>query len=327
VKRISFALLVLLISCVSCSSAHRQTEGDRSLKDIGTGAVWTPDSSFRERVVERCSSPDVQDFGECFVSVMKASKASPQALAFTRRIGNTGYLRSFRETGVVDIASVAYPFRANENYGCYLVNGDPPLVDIDDFDLTKKIDLTKDKEYGEIAFGFPKAEIYPGDRWGADCVADETSKERQRYLVTYRLLNGCHACELLASVRVAFDFDSTGKFLGTELLGVDAVMRVFSDAERPVNVTMGRKFAFVLESNRTTGYRWERAGAADAAVVKFIETEYREPDAGLVGAGGKEVLTFEAVGKGSAEISLKYVRPWEKNVPPAKTVTFRVNVE
>ena len=327
-KGILFALVLLLIPCLSCAPARRNTEGEKDIQGIGPAAVWSPDNSFRERVVDRCSSPKIQDFGECFVSVMTDSKASPQALAFARRVGNTGYLRGFRETGAVDIAYVAYPFRANENYGCLLVNGDPSVVDVDDPDIIKKIDLTTDKQYEEIVFGFPRVELWPGDRWEADCaIPGSTQDGRQRFLVMYRLLNGCHACELLGSARVAFDFDSAGKFRGTELLGVEGGVRVVSDPEKPVKVTVGRKFAIVLQSNRTTGYRWERAGSADAIVVKFIGTEYRETEAGLVGAGGKEVWTFEAVGKGATEISLKYVRPWEKDVPPSKNVTFKVNVE
>jgi predicted secreted protein len=327
-KGILFALVILLVSCLSCTSARRQTEGEKEPQGIGPAAVWDPDNSFRERVVDRCSSPKIQDFGECFVSVMTDSKASPQALAFARRIGNTGYLRGFRKTGAVDIAYVAYPFRANENYGCLLVNGDPSVVDVDDLGIIEKIDLTADKQYEEIAFGFPRVELWPGDRWEADCAIPGSTRDgRQRFLVMYRLLNGCHACELLGSARVAFDFDSAGKFRGTELLGIEGAVRVVSDPEKPVKVTVGRKFFIVLQSNRTTGYRWEISSAGNAAVVKSVGAEYTPPDTKLVGAGGKEIWTFEAVGKGITEISLKYVRPWEKDVPPAKSVTFKLNVE
>ena len=327
-KGMLFALVLLLVSCLSCTSARRQTEGEKYLQGIGPAAVWNPDNSFRERVVDRCSSPAVQDFGECFVSVMTDSKASPQATAFARRIGNTGYLRGFRETGVVDIAYVHYPFRANENYGCFLVNGDPSIVDIDDPDITEKIDLTTDKEYEGIVSGFPGAELWPGDRREADCVIPGSVQDRgQRFVTMFRFLNGCHACEFLGSARVAFDFDNAGKFLGTELLGIEGAVRVVSDPEKPVNVTAGLKFAIVLESNRTTGYRWERSASENATVVKLRGAEYREPGTGRAGAGGREVWTFEAVAKGATEISLKYVRPWEKDVPPARSVTFKVNVE
>lgn len=323
-----FLLVLLLVFCFSCRSAPKQTVESRVPKDIGPGAVWNPDRSFREKVVEQCSSPAVQDFGECFISVMRDSKAPEEAVAFAQRIGNTGYMRGFREAGLVDIAYVAYPFRANENNGCYLVDGAPPVIDVDDFEITRKIELSRDGFYQEIASGFPKVELWPGDRWSPDCIVPGTTQDgKQRFLVTYRLLNGCHACELLGSARVAFDFDRNGTFLGTGLLGVEPAMRVFSDPGKQGEVAAGGTFVLVLESNRTTGYHWERSAPDDAAIVKFTGTEYREPETALVGAGGKEVLRFEAVGKGTTEIVLKYARPWEKDVPPAKTVTFRVRVE
>ena len=63
---------------------------------------------------------------------MKKAGASPAALAFTRRTGSQAYLRALREAGNVDVALAIYPFRANENEVWLLVNGDPPLIDVDD---------------------------------------------------------------------------------------------------------------------------------------------------------------------------------------------------
>ena len=322
-KGLLIAVVILLSSCAGTRAQYQQV-GDRS---IGPEAVWHPPASFRERVIERCSSSKVQDLGKCFVSVMNSYNAAAQATAFTERIGNTGYMRGFRESGVVDVAFVEYPFRANENFGCLLVNGEPPVIDVDNFDTVRKIDLRKDSTFSVLADAFPKIDIWPGDRWGADCIQPDTLKEGQRFVTTYRLLNGCHACEMLAFARVAFDFDASGKFLGTELMKVEAAVEVFNDPGRPVSVTIGRRFALVLESNRTTGYRWEPSGPGDPAVIKFIKAEYNEPMTGLAGAWGKEVLTFEVVGKGETEISLKYIRPWEKDLPPAKAVSFKVNVD
>lgn len=321
-RRALFTLVVLIGSCAGTWA--QSPDGGRR---IAPEAVWNPDNSFRQRVMERCSSPEVRDFGRCFVSVMKDSGASPQAVAFARLTGNTAYLRGFREAGVVDIASVEYPFRANENYGCYLVNGVPPVIDVDEYAITSKIDLAKDKGYKEILSGFPGADLWPGDRWSDKCIVAETGKSEQRFLVTYRLLNGCHACELLGLVRVAFDFDGAGRFLGTKLLGIEGGIRVFSDPGKPARVAEGRKFALVVESNPTTGYCWELSFPGKSAIVTFEESEYHAPAQGLIGAGGKETWTFKAVGEGTTEITLNYARPWEKDVPPARTVTFRVRVE
>lgn len=325
-KKLFFAFIILLCSCAGSVPVNQETKQNATPQNIGPEAVWHPDSSFRERVIERCSPPGKQDFGECFVSVMKDSGASPPALVFTKLTGNMAYLRGFRETGVVDIAYVHYPFRANENYGCFLVNGTPPLINADDYDIVQKIEMKKNKQYAGIFFAFPEAAIWPGDRFGDDCIQSDTIRGIQRFVVAYRILNGCHACELLGSAKVAFDFDVAGKFLGTELLQVEAAVKVFDDPEKPVSVAVGSKFAIVLESNRTTGYGWQYYSPGNAGIVKLLGIEYRASATKLVGSGGREVLIFEAVGKGKSEISLNYARPWEKDIPPAKSVTFKVNV-
>lgn len=306
---------------------NQETKQDTKLQDIGPEAIWQPDGSFRERVMERCSQQGKQNFEECFITVMKDSGASAPALALTKLTGNMGYLRNVRETGVVDIAYVNYPFRANENYGCFLVNGSPPLINPDDSDIVQKIEMKKNKQYAGIFLAFPEAAIWPGDRFGNDCIQPANIHGMQRFVVSYRILNSCHACELLGLAKVAFDFDGSGKFLGTELLDVEAVVKVFDDPEKPISVAVGSKFAIVLESNRTTGYGWEYYSPGDAEVIKLLGTEYRTSATELLGSGGREVLMFEAVGKGKSEISLNYARPWEKDIPPAKSVTFKVNVE
>jgi hypothetical protein len=49
----------------------------------------------------------------------------------------------------------------------------------------------------------------------------ETSPEGgQRFVFSYRALDGCHACAILAGVRVAFDFAPDGTFGGWRLLNV-----------------------------------------------------------------------------------------------------------
>ena len=44
----------------------------------------------------------------------------------------------------------------------------------------------------------------------------------QRFIFSFVLLNGCHACEVAGYARVAFDFSPAGKFLGTKLLRLTA---------------------------------------------------------------------------------------------------------
>ncbi len=101
----------------------------------------------------------------------------------------------------------------------------------------------------------------------------------------------------------------------------------FSDPAKQLQIPVGREFTLTLESNRTTGYQWQLAEIPDENVVQLIGNRFDAPDTRLIGAGGKEVWTFKAVGKGRAEIRLKYVRLWEKDVPPVKEAVFTVVVE
>ncbi len=319
-KRLILCMFVLLYLFAGYASAND--------KRIGPDAVWNPDSSFRQRVLERCSAGKAPDFGACFVDVMKESGAPSEAIAFTKRIGNVGYMTAFQTSGRIDIAHIFYPFRANENYGCYLINGDPPVIDIDDNNILKKINLTKNKAYEEMLRNFPKVNLWPGDRYAADCIKGEDLPENgKRFIASYRFLDGCHACESLGTARIAFDFDSLGAFVGARLLEVEWALQEFSDPGLEITASPGQHFIIILDSNRTTGYQWVTSSPNDNAIIKLVGKEYRELQPGRIGAGGNEVWIFEAVGSGKTEIVLNYVRPWEKNVPPAKTRTFKVNIK
>ena len=65
----------------------------------------------------------------------------------------------------------------------------------------------------------------------------------------------------------------------------------------------------------------------DENIIKFMSCEYVAAAAGLVGSGGREIWSFRAVCPGKANIAFKYFRPWEKDVPPAKSLTFNVAVK
>lgn len=104
--------------------------------------------------------------------------------------------------------------------------------------------------------------------------------------------------------------------------------RVFSGSEAPFAMKVGDEFVLTLESNPSTGYLWRLAEKPDENTVTLVSSEYRAvPDTKRVGAGGNEVWTFRAKGKGKAAINLIYVRPWEKDIPPARTACVIIIVE
>lgn len=331
-------LYFFLLTAGPSEKAHAQGAG----QTVGKEAVWKSGTGVIDGIREKCSSLKGAQFSDCFISSMESAGASPQALAFTRSNGNTAYLRDFREMGRVDVAYVHYPFRANENDGCFLVNGDPPVIDVDDPKYQPKDGLQKDRRYNSLIKGFPKVSVWPGPRSGTDYpLLQKLAGNGQRFVVRYRLLNGCHACERLGNGWFAFDFDSSGKFVGTRVMGIDKDTRPdpeiaenvevrddFTDPKKPIEVAAGGEFTIVLGLNRTTGYQWDLAKPLDKDRVELVRNEYKiQQNGGRVGAGGKEVWTFKALGNGKTKITMKYMRPWEKNASGVKTVTFEIVVK
>ena len=94
----------------------------------------------------------------------------------------------------------------------------------------------------------------------------------------------------------------------------------------PIEVEVGREFVIPLESNPTTGYRWQLIEPLDGRIVEFVGSEYKGQEGERKGAGGEEIFAFRAVSQGTAKISLGYMRWWESNRPPIQTQTFTVIV-
>ena len=80
----------------------------------------------------------------------------------------------------------------------------------------------------------------------------------------------------------------------------------FTDRDTRFDVAVGEQFEVVLESNPTTGFGWELSADLPVDVLALTDQRHVAPDTDLVGAGGYEVLTFDAIGDGSTFIQLWY---------------------
>jgi hypothetical protein len=219
-KLVSTALLASVIASAVVSSGLK-VGAENAKQQLGPEALWMPGMTIMQNIRQECSSLSGPQFGKCFASGMQKSGASAQAVAFTQMIDNTGYMRDFRLAGQVSIAYVNFPFRANENQGAYLVNGTPPLIDIDDQSLLAKGELQKNPVYTRLAKKYAEVTLFPGNRNGTSYpMVEQLAGGGQRFIVDYSLHNVCHACEQVGLARFAFTFDPTGKFLGTKLISV-----------------------------------------------------------------------------------------------------------
>lgn len=91
-----------------------------------------------------------------------------------------------------------------------------------------------------------------------------------------------------------------------------------NDSGSTVELRTGDTLKVMLGGNPTTGYQWEIASVDSNVVKQRGDPEYRS-DSAAVGASGKFTFTFEAAAPGQTVLRLVYRRPFEKNVPPART--------
>jgi ketosteroid isomerase-like protein len=143
----------------------------------------------------------------------------------------------------------------------------------------------------------------------------------QRFIITYALLNGCHACEVAGSAHVAFDFDRAGNLLRTHLLGLTAVpinRRPLSPDERgsasqgdwdsfwsAFRAAVRRRDRKALKAMMTPNFEWNFAG------------EPNNPDAAF---GYWDKRAWAALDRVLAQGTV----PYQQGDPMKKNVTSRI---
>jgi inhibitor of cysteine peptidase len=99
------------------------------------------------------------------------------------------------------------------------------------------------------------------------------------------------------------------------------------DGGKVAIVKIGTKIELRLPSNASTGYSWVLDQGDAKKLPSMGKASYEQGKAEVPGAPGIQVWHFKAAKKGVVTLKLNYLRPWEKNTPPAKTwkVTIRIN--
>jgi predicted secreted protein len=106
----------------------------------------------------------------------------------------------------------------------------------------------------------------------------------------------------------------------------DGDQRVVQRDEAGVHVGIGDRFSIELPANATTGFAWE-ATTTDAAVVREVDHRYLSPATNVVGAGGYERFSYEALVNGATTLTFDYRRPFEPDsIPAVDTARFDVQV-
>jgi predicted secreted protein len=307
-----------------------------STSRITAKAVWTPTPEQLSDIRRKCTEGDPAQHEACFLDAMKSAGASDEAMAFVKEFAANGlaYVRAFRDTGRVDIAYIDYLFRANDLDGVLLVNGTPPIIDVDDYKFLSKEDLRKSADYATFLQKYPNVNVFPADRYHTELpVATSAANGGQEFQVEYLLQDGCHACARLGTLVASFIFDTSGRFAEVRALEVrpnptPADQRPSVD-KRPneIESKVGDTFTIPLLANHTTGYSWRLAQPADPGILKQLSAKYEDYNPGTIGASGEEIWTFQALAKGTTTLVFEYLRPFEKNVPPARTSKFRITIQ
>jgi copper homeostasis protein (lipoprotein) len=106
-----------------------------------------------------------------------------------------------------------------------------------------------------------------------------------------------------------------------------AVTLAEGDSGKVIDVGPGERVIVRLASNRTTGYSWALLTSGSDALIRLASeyTQVVDPE-GKPGAPGVESWYFQAKGSGQQELRFEYRRPWERNVPAAKSTNYTIRV-
>jgi hypothetical protein len=189
---------------------------------ITASAVWQPPQDFITKAHTVCDkSAGPASLPACFINQMSAAGAPADAVSFTRTLlqqsdGQVGIMAAFKSVGPVDVAQVFYPLRANDNDGLLLVNGDPSILNVDDFEKLDRKAMEANPMYQAVKRRYEQTDMWPGDRSGSPPPwprVENLPDGGKRFVITYPLINGCHACARVGLARFGWDFDAKGKFL------------------------------------------------------------------------------------------------------------------
>jgi inhibitor of cysteine peptidase len=103
---------------------------------------------------------------------------------------------------------------------------------------------------------------------------------------------------------------------------------------KEINLTIGGSLQVALNSNPSTGFKWELSENSDPTVLEKVSNIFETPmvkrkegEPPLVGAGGKEFWNFKALKKGKSVLSMEYSRPWEGGEKGVNKFSLTVIVE
>jgi len=100
-----------------------------------------------------------------------------------------------------------------------------------------------------------------------------------------------------------------------------------ADAGQEVTLAPGDLLYVRLRARPGTGYRWEVRQADPAVLEAQGGVAFEQAPNAPPGNPATQVLRFRASAVGETELSLVYVRPWERDKAPAERFTIYTRVQ
>ena len=128
---------------------------------VGASSVWQLPEQFMTGAHAACDKSAPAGFGQCVIEQIGRAGASADAVSFTRELykqsgGDVGIMTGFQGVGPVNFAWFTYPLRANTNYGLLLVNGKPPIVNVENLTLLDRKTMPQTPQFKDLKFQFPQ---------------------------------------------------------------------------------------------------------------------------------------------------------------------------
>jgi hypothetical protein len=220
--RYTYRVFLTLVSLAVSLMAQSKLEPAK----IGDSAVWQLPPQFMTTEHAACDRSVSSDYAECMIGQMAKASAPADAVRFTRELykeshGEFGVMTGFQDEGPVAFAWVTYPLRANTNYGLLLLNGRPRIINVEDLKLLDVKSMKQSSQFQDVKRQFPNVDVWPGDRDGKIWPNSQVGPDGGiQFTVAYPLRDGCHACANAGQAIFNWNFDATGKFLGTSFQGM-----------------------------------------------------------------------------------------------------------
>jgi inhibitor of cysteine peptidase len=124
-------------------------------------------------------------------------------------------------------------------------------------------------------------------------------------------IHGTHLLLLLVAFALAFAFSAPSRTIA----GVSTVTE--GDNGREFTLSRGDTIEVSLPATSGTGYTWQAAPIADSLIKPVGDMKFKI-DNEMPGATGHQIFQYSVEASGTGSLEMRYVRPWEKDTPPAK---------